>query len=136
MFTIGRVCVKIAGRDAGKKCVIVDIVDKNIVIIDGQTRRRKCNVAHLEPLAIVLEIKKGADNKEIVAALKNTGNAALAAEEKKPSGKKAAARPKKARASAKKAEAAPEAKAEKKPTKSAKPAEKVNKPKKVKAEKQ
>jgi large subunit ribosomal protein L14e len=136
MFTIGRVCVKTAGRDAGKKCVIVDIIDKNIVMIDGQTRRRKCSITHLEPLAMVLEIKKGADNKEVVAALKKTGNTVLAAEEKKSSGKKAAARPKKARASIKKAEVAPEAKAEKKPAKSAKPAEKASKPKKAKVEKQ
>ena len=27
MFDIGRVCMKIAGRDAGKKCVIIDVVD-------------------------------------------------------------------------------------------------------------
>ena len=25
----GRVCVKIAGRESGKKCVIVDVIDEN-----------------------------------------------------------------------------------------------------------
>ncbi|MGC8543565.1 MAG: KOW motif-containing protein, partial [Vulcanisaeta sp.] len=29
VFDIGRVCVKVAGREAGRKCVIVDIKDEN-----------------------------------------------------------------------------------------------------------
>lgn len=36
---IGRVCIKIAGRDAGMKCVVVEQLDNNFVLIDGQTRR-------------------------------------------------------------------------------------------------
>ena len=28
MIDVGRVCVKTAGRDAGRKCVVVEIVDK------------------------------------------------------------------------------------------------------------
>lgn len=70
MIEIGRVCVKIAGRDAGMKCVVVDILEKNFVLIDGETRRRKCNVAHLEPLAQKLEIEKGASHEKVVAAFK------------------------------------------------------------------
>ena len=50
MIDIGRVCIKLAGRDAGKKCVIVGILDDKTVMIDGETRRRKCNILHLEPL--------------------------------------------------------------------------------------
>ena len=46
MFNIGRVCVKLAGRDAGQKCVIVEILDEKTVLIDGMTRRRKCNKLH------------------------------------------------------------------------------------------
>ncbi|MAG08197.1 50S ribosomal protein L14e, partial [Candidatus Woesearchaeota archaeon] len=46
---IGRLVVKTAGRDAGKKALIVDSLDKSHVLIDGETRRRKCNIAHLEP---------------------------------------------------------------------------------------
>ena len=65
MIQIGRVCVKIAGRDAGKKCVIVDILDDNYVLIDGETRRRKCNILHLEPLKEVIKIKKKASHEEI-----------------------------------------------------------------------
>jgi len=70
MFEIGRLCVKIAGRDANKKCIIIDKIDNNFVLIDGQTRRRKCNVAHLEPLDKVVKIKKNASNADVLKALK------------------------------------------------------------------
>jgi len=65
MIEIGRLCVKIAGRDAGLKCVIVDILDDKFVLIDGQTRRRKCNILHLEPLKDIIKIKKNASHEEI-----------------------------------------------------------------------
>ena len=65
MIEIGRLCVKTYGRDAGKKCIVVDLIDKNYVLIDGNTRRRKCNIAHLEPLNKVFKIQKGATTKEI-----------------------------------------------------------------------
>ena len=68
MYDIGRVCVKIAGRDAGKKCVIVEQIDSNYVLIDGQTRRRKCNVAHLEPTKQTLDVKKSADHETVIKA--------------------------------------------------------------------
>ena len=67
MIEVGRICIKIAGRDAGKKCVIVDVLDKNTVLVDGETRRKKCNVLHLEPLAQVIKLEKGA-SKAVVAA--------------------------------------------------------------------
>ena len=70
MFEIGRLCVKIAGRDAGRKCVIVDVIDSNFVIIDGDVRRKRCNVKHLEPLEIKFEIAKGASNEEVASVFK------------------------------------------------------------------
>jgi len=73
MMDIGRLCLKIAGRDSGKKCVIIDTVDKSFVMIDGETRRRKCNLKHLEPLAQTLNIKKGAAHKDIVSEFKKLG---------------------------------------------------------------
>ena len=30
---VGRICVKLTGREAGRKCVIVDIMDKSFVVI-------------------------------------------------------------------------------------------------------
>lgn len=68
MIEIGRLCIKLAGRDSDKKCVIVDILDDKIVMVDGETRRRKCNVMHLEPLDKVIDIKKDAPHEEIVKA--------------------------------------------------------------------
>jgi len=70
MFEIGRLCLKIAGRDAGLKCIVIDKLNDNYVLIDGQTRRRKCNVKHLEPLDKVLKIKKGLSHEDVVKELK------------------------------------------------------------------
>lgn len=85
MIQVGRVCVKIAGRDAGKKCVVVDILDDNYVLIDGETRRRKCNVLHLEPLSEIVEVKKNASHDEVAGAFEKLG---LKARETKPKEKK------------------------------------------------
>ena len=41
MFEVGRICIKIAGRDAGREAIIVDILDGNYVLIDGNVRRKK-----------------------------------------------------------------------------------------------
>jgi len=84
MMEIGRVCMKIAGRDAGKLCAIVEIVDKNYVLIDGQTRRRKCNVDHLEPLMKVLDISKGASHEDVVSALTGLEGVSVKAKSSKP----------------------------------------------------
>lgn len=93
MFEIGRLCVKIAGRDAGKKCLVVDVLDENYVVIDGQTRRRKCNITHLEPLERVVEIEKGASCKEVCNALKKLNIDCM--EKKEKESKHTAPRPKK-----------------------------------------
>ena len=68
MLGVGRVCVKIAGRDAGGECVIVDVLDGKLVLIDGNVRRKKCNVLHLEPTAKTLDIKQGATHEEVKKA--------------------------------------------------------------------
>lgn len=73
VMEVGRVCAKIAGRDAQNKCVIVDIVDNNYVLIDGQVRRKRCNVRHLEPLQQIIDLKKGASHEEVIAVFKKLG---------------------------------------------------------------
>lgn len=73
MIEIGRLCIKTAGRDSGKECVIVDIVDERFVMIDGLTRRRKCNITHLEPTEKVFNIKDNADHEEVMKALEKEG---------------------------------------------------------------
>jgi large subunit ribosomal protein L14e len=73
MMDVGRVCVKIAGRDAGLKCVIVSILDDTFVMVDGETRARKCNLKHLEPTATVLELESGASHEKVLQAFKKAG---------------------------------------------------------------
>ncbi len=73
MIQIGRLVMKIAGRDAGKYGLIIDVVDKNFVVIDGQVRRRKVNIKHIEPLQKILKITKNASHEEVVSALKQIG---------------------------------------------------------------
>ena len=73
MFKIGRLCLKIAGRDAGLKCLVVEVIDDNYVLIDGQTRRRKCNIKHLEPLDKVLKVKKGLGHNDVLKELRKEG---------------------------------------------------------------
>lgn len=70
MIEVGRLAVKIAGRDAGGKCVVVDVLDKNFVLIDGQVRRRKCNIIHLEPLDNIIKIKKKASHEDVIKAFR------------------------------------------------------------------
>ena len=75
---VGRICVKILGREAGKKCVIVDLVDKNYVLVTGpkavtEIKRRRANISHLEPTNEKIEINRGATDEEITEALKTAG---------------------------------------------------------------
>jgi len=67
---IGRLVVKILGREAGRLGVIVDQVNDNFVIVDGNIKRRRCNLSHLELLDKVLDIKKGASTQEVQEAMK------------------------------------------------------------------
>ena len=71
VYDIGRLCVKTMGREAGYYCVIVDIIDKNYLLIDGlKVKRRRVNFRHVEPVSETLEIKKGASHEELEAAIK------------------------------------------------------------------
>jgi large subunit ribosomal protein L14e len=112
MIEVGRLCIKIAGRDSRKKCVVVDIVDDNFVMIDGDVRRKRCNIKHLEPLDNVIKIRKGASHDVVVKEFKALG---IEIKEKKSKEKKE--RPKRVR---KKKEKKPEEKVEKKPKKAVK----------------
>ncbi len=77
LIEIGRVCIKIAGREAGKKCVVVKIIDKNFVEVTGPkeltgVRRRRVNIKHLLPLPVRVEISEGATDEEVLEAIKAT----------------------------------------------------------------
>lgn len=86
---VGRICVKLTGREAGKKCVIVDVLDKNFVLITGPknvtgVKRRRVNINHIEPLTEKIEIKKDATDEEITEALKASGKLEEMAQKVKP----------------------------------------------------
>ncbi|EHP85001.1 50S ribosomal protein L14e [Methanotorris formicicus] len=70
---VGRVCIKTMGREAGKTCVIVDVIDRNFVLIDGEVKRRRCNIKHIEPTDKKVEIEKGASTEEVRLALDAAG---------------------------------------------------------------
>src|SRR3989344_4812074 len=86
MFKVGTVCVKIAGRDAGKKCVVIEEAKNVMVMIEGETRRRKCNVRHLEPVGNAT-VKTGASHHEVMVAL---GLEAKTVKTRKPAAKPSA----------------------------------------------
>jgi len=126
MISIGRMCVKIAGRDAGKKCIIIDILEGPFVLIDGETRRKRCNISHLELLEEKVEIKKNASHEEIKEIFAKKG---ITITDTKP--KQKTVRPKKLRRS----KLAQEVKTETAKKPAAKTAEKKTKAKKATAEK-
>ncbi len=75
---VGRICVKVLGREAGRKCVIVDIIDENFVLITGPksltgVKRRRVNINHIEPLDKKVNIEKGADDEAVLNAIKEAG---------------------------------------------------------------
>jgi len=72
---VGRVCVKLSGRESGRQCVIIDVIDRNYVLVTGPeeltgVRRRRVNMNHLRPLEERLEISRGASDEEIINLLK------------------------------------------------------------------
>jgi large subunit ribosomal protein L14e len=78
MYETGRVCLKIAGREAGKYCVIVENIDDNFVMITGpksitRVKRRKCNMEHIEPTQEKLDIASKADDASIESLWKSSG---------------------------------------------------------------
>ncbi len=75
---VGRICVKLAGRETGKKCVIIDVMDKSFVLITGPqkatgVKRKRVNINHIKPLEDKIDIARGASDEEVTAVLKNAG---------------------------------------------------------------
>jgi large subunit ribosomal protein L14e len=52
MIEEGMVCIKKTGRDAGEKCVVINVLDDQFVEIVSKNRKqaRKVNILHLSPL--------------------------------------------------------------------------------------
>jgi large subunit ribosomal protein L14e len=80
---IGRVCLKLVGREAGHYCVVLKKLVEgkskdSFVLITGPklltgVKRRKCNIEHLEPTQYTLEIKEDAGDEEVIAAYEKAG---------------------------------------------------------------
>lgn len=75
---VGRICVKITGREAGRKCIVVNIIDENFALITGPRKvsgikRRRVNISHIEPTEVKIDIIREAIDEEIVQALTKVG---------------------------------------------------------------
>jgi large subunit ribosomal protein L14e len=73
MMDIGRICLKTAGREAGKYCCIVKKVDANFVMVTGpkevtSVKRRRCNITHLEPVEQTVKISSDASDSDVMKA--------------------------------------------------------------------
>jgi large subunit ribosomal protein L14e len=78
MIEVGRVCIKTAGREKGRYCVVLKKMDGNFVLVTGPklltgVKRRRVNVLHLQPLEYKLEIKEEASDEEVIEAYKKAG---------------------------------------------------------------
>ncbi len=81
--------MKVAGREAGRKCVIIDIIDENFVLVTGPksltgVKRRRVNIKHIEPLDKTLKIKRGASDEEVLKAIAEEGLTEFMKETVKP----------------------------------------------------
>jgi large subunit ribosomal protein L14e len=75
---VGRICVKQVGREIGKKCVVVDVMDKSFVLVTGPKKitgikRRRVNINHVMPLQEKIEVKRGASDDEVAQVLEAAG---------------------------------------------------------------
>ena len=75
---VGRICVKQAGRENGKKCVVIDVMDKSFVLVTGPkkvtgVKRRRANINHVMPLKEKIEVKRGASDDEVAQVLEAAG---------------------------------------------------------------
>ena len=73
MLEVGRFCVKLVGRDAGKEGIIIKVLDNSYVLVDGNLRRKKVNINHLEPLNIKVNIKEDLKTEEVLKLLEEKG---------------------------------------------------------------
>ena len=133
VLEIGRVCMKIAGREAGRYCVVIKEAgkakdEKSFVFVTGPrlltgVKRRKVNIDHLKATEHKVEVKENATDEEVLGGYEKAGLVPKLGL-KKPSASqlKAAAERKEKKAAKKEAEKKPDSsktkkKADKKKTK-------------------
>jgi len=82
---VGRVCLKIAGREAGKYAVVIKPAgkgkgkdEKSFVLVTGPklltgVKRRKCNIDHLKATEYKLELAENATDEQVIAGYEKAG---------------------------------------------------------------
>ena len=75
---VGRICVKQSVRETGKKCIVIDVMDKSFVLVTGPKKvtgikRRRVNINHVMPLQDKVEVKRGASDEEVTSVLESAG---------------------------------------------------------------
>jgi large subunit ribosomal protein L14e len=70
--------VKQVGRENGKKCVVIDVMDKSFVLVTGPkkvtgVKRRRANINHVMPLQDKIDVKRGASDEEVAQVLDAAG---------------------------------------------------------------
>jgi large subunit ribosomal protein L14e len=83
VLEVGRVCMKIAGREAGKYCVVIkpagkDKDEKSFVLVSGPkmltgVKRRKANTEHLKATEHKIDIPDDAADDQIFSAYEKVG---------------------------------------------------------------
>lgn len=56
---VGRVCIKLKGRDSGEKVVVTKVIDDSFVMVRSPARKsgdRKCAILHLEPTGTIVSV--------------------------------------------------------------------------------
>ena len=67
---IGRVCLKTKGREQGERCVVLEVIDRNFVIVVGpNVKRRRFNMNHIRPLDEAVTLQRNASDEDAIAAL-------------------------------------------------------------------
>jgi large subunit ribosomal protein L14e len=82
--------MKTAGRETGKKCVIVDVMDKSFVVVTGPkkvtgVKRKRVNLNHILVLQDKLDLKRGASDEEVTSVLEAAGKLEEMSQPAKPS---------------------------------------------------
>ena len=75
---IGSLYIKTSGREKGKRCVIVDLMDKNFVLVTGPpkitgVKRRRCNIEHLEATQYTVKISAAASENDVIKGYEKVG---------------------------------------------------------------
>ncbi|MBI4894502.1 MAG: 50S ribosomal protein L14e [Candidatus Aenigmarchaeota archaeon] len=75
---VGRVCMKVAGRESGGYCVFLKSEGPSFGLVTGPkiltgVKRRKSNVSHLEPTQYMVDVSENSTDEQVIAALDKAG---------------------------------------------------------------